>query len=109
MFGHHGVDSGTRFLLRRAPSPPPGGDLLDLGCGYGPIAVTLGLRAPAARIWAVDVNRRALELTAANAAAAGATNVIAAITRGGAQQSAVRCGVQQPAGAHRAGRCSIHC
>lgn len=78
VFGHHAVDSGTRFLLRRAPPPPPGGDLLDLGCGYGPVAVTLGLRAPAARVWAVDVNRRALELTAANAAAAGATNVISA-------------------------------
>lgn len=78
VFGHRRVDSGTLFLLRRAPPPPPRGDLLDLGCGYGPIAVTLGLRAPAARVWAVDVNRRALELTAANAVAAGATNVITA-------------------------------
>ena len=77
VFGHRGVDSGTIFLLRRAPPPPPEGDLLDLGCGYGPIAVILGLRSPAARVWAVDVNRRALELTARNAASAGATNVVA--------------------------------
>jgi 16S rRNA (guanine1207-N2)-methyltransferase len=78
VFGHHRVDGGTAFLLRRAPRPPPDGDLLDLGSGYGPIAVTLGLRSPAARVWAVDVNRRALELTARNAAGAGATNVVAA-------------------------------
>ena len=78
VFGHRVVDSGTRFLLRRAPAPPSEGEVLDLGSGYGPIAVTLGLRAPEARIWAVDVNRRAVELTARNAAAAGLTNVVAA-------------------------------
>jgi 16S rRNA (guanine1207-N2)-methyltransferase len=77
VFGHGSVDSGTRFLLRRAPSPPAEGDILDLGAGYGPIAVTVGLRAPAARVWAVDVNRRALDLTTHNAATAGATNVVA--------------------------------
>ncbi|HSP09017.1 MAG TPA: methyltransferase [Candidatus Dormibacteraeota bacterium] len=78
VFGHRVVDSGTRFLLRRAPAPPSEGEVLDLGSGYGPIAVTLGLRAPEARIWAVDVNLRAVELTARNAAAAGLTNVVAA-------------------------------
>ena len=78
VFGYGRVDSGTLFLLRRAPRPPADGDLLDLGTGYGPIAVTLGLQAPDARVWGVDVNQRALELTARNAAAAGAANVIAA-------------------------------
>ncbi len=78
VFGHGRVDSGTLFLLRRAPTPPAEGDLLDLGTGYGPIAVTLGLRSRLARVWAVDVNQRALELTARNAAAAGVANVIAA-------------------------------
>lgn len=76
VFSHGAVDAGTRFLLRRAPAPPPHGDLLDLGCGYGVIALTLAIRAPSARVWAVDVNRRALELTARNADAAGVTNVL---------------------------------
>ncbi len=75
VFAKDGVDPGTKLLLAEGPSPPPDGDLLDLGCGYGPIAVTLGCRSPRARVWAVDVNRRSLALTAANAAAAGATNV----------------------------------
>jgi 16S rRNA (guanine1207-N2)-methyltransferase len=72
------LDLGTGLLLRKAPMPDPGTDgaLLDLGCGYGPIAVTLALAAPRATVYAVDVNRRALDLTRANAATAGAANVV---------------------------------
>lgn len=75
VFSGQRVDAGTKLLLLEAPAPPPSGDVVDLGCGYGPIAVTLGLRAPGATVWAIDVNRRALALTAENAAAAGAANV----------------------------------
>jgi 16S rRNA (guanine1207-N2)-methyltransferase len=78
VFGHGGVDPGTRFLLRRAPPPPRDGEILDIGTGYGPIAVTLALRSPRARVWGVDVNRRALELAARNAEAAGAGNLVVA-------------------------------
>jgi 16S rRNA (guanine1207-N2)-methyltransferase len=69
------LDPGTRFLLEAAPRPPAVGDLLDLGCGYGPVACTLAKRSPAATVWAVDVNERALELCARNAAKAGLANV----------------------------------
>lgn len=69
------IDPGTKVLLLEAPLPPQTGDLLDLGCGYGPLAVALATRAPGATVWAVDVNERALELTRANAAAAGLGNV----------------------------------
>jgi 16S rRNA (guanine1207-N2)-methyltransferase len=69
------LDPGTRLLLDEAPPPPPAGDLLDLGCGYGPIACVLAKRSPGATVWAVDVNERALELCARNAAAAGLPNV----------------------------------
>jgi 16S rRNA (guanine1207-N2)-methyltransferase len=69
------LDPGTRFLLEAAPPPPPAGDLLDLGCGYGPLGLVLATRSPAARVWAVDVNRRAVELCARNAQHAGLTNV----------------------------------
>ena len=75
VFSHGRVDAGTKLLLLRVPAPPPGGDLLDLGCGAGPIALTLASRAPAATVWAVDVNERARALCAANAAANGLTNV----------------------------------
>jgi 16S rRNA (guanine1207-N2)-methyltransferase len=69
------LDPGTRLLLEESPAPPAGGDLLDLGCGYGPIACTLAVRAPGAAVWAVDVNERALELCSRNAQAAGLDNV----------------------------------
>jgi len=67
VFSHGHLDTGTSLLLRQAPSPPPAGDLLDLGCGSGAIALTLAKRAPAATVWAVDPNVRARHLTATNA------------------------------------------
>ena len=69
------VDPGTRVLLENVPAPPQEGNLLDLGCGYGPIALTMARRAPRAVVWAVDVNRRAVELCARNAARAGLDKV----------------------------------
>jgi len=69
------LDPGTRLLIEAAPMPPTEGDLLDLGCGYGPLALTLATRAPRALVWAVDTNRRALDLCAGNAHAAGLANV----------------------------------
>jgi len=77
VFSAEHVDPGTKVLLSTV-APPPAGDLLDLGCGYGPIAVVLGLRAPTSRVWAVDVNERARQLAVVNAAAAGARNVTVA-------------------------------
>jgi 16S rRNA (guanine1207-N2)-methyltransferase len=75
MFSPGRLDPGTRLLLADAPAPPPEGDLLDLGCGYGPISCVLAKRSPSATVWAVDVNERALALCARNAARAGLTNV----------------------------------
>lgn len=77
VFGHDRVDPGTKLLLLHAPPPPDGGNLLDLGCGYGPIAVTLARRAPRAAVWAVDVNERARQLCAENAARLGLARVTA--------------------------------
>ncbi len=69
------LDLGTEVLLRTVPAPPASGDLLDLGCGWGPVALTLALEAPRARVWAVDVNERALDLVRRNAARLGLGNV----------------------------------
>jgi 16S rRNA (guanine1207-N2)-methyltransferase len=75
VFSADRIDLGTQVLLRAAPQPTGEGPLLDLGCGYGPIACALALRAPDAVVWAVDVNSRARELAAANAADLGLARV----------------------------------
>jgi 16S rRNA G1207 methylase RsmC len=75
VFSHGRLDAGTAVLLRTPHPVPPTGHLLDLGCGAGAIAITLALRAPTATVWAVDVNPRARERCAANAAALRLTNV----------------------------------
>jgi len=76
VFSGSRLDPGTAVLLRSVDPPKPGDDgnaprLLDLGCGFGPIAVALAASCPGARVTAVDVNERALQLTRLNAATAG--------------------------------------
>lgn len=86
------VDKGTRYLLKDMPSyesvesdvdisntrlhrfamPET---ILDLGCGYGPIALAMAKRVPHGQVWGVDVNERALGLARENALANGLTNV----------------------------------
>lgn len=75
VFSPDHVDSGTAVLLSNTPPPPPSGNFLDLGCGWGPIALSLAFDAPHATIWAVDVNERALDLVRRNAEALGLVNV----------------------------------
>ena len=64
------LDPGTAVLLRKAdlPRPDAAGPFLDLGCGYGAITCVLATVAPVATVYAVDVNARARELAAENAA-----------------------------------------
>lgn len=75
VFSAHRLDLGTSVLLRHAPQAPETGTMLDLGCGWGPIALSLGLESPKTDIWALDINERALDLTRANAKALGLTNI----------------------------------
>ena len=79
VFSPDRLDSGTGVLLANSPAAPPGGQLLDLGCGWGPIAITLALQSPRATVWAVDVNERALDLTRRNVESLGLENVNAVL------------------------------
>ena len=75
VFGYDRVDSGTKLLLLQVPSPSATGNLLDIGCGTGAIALTMARRSPAATVWAVDVNERARGLCRDNAERNGIGNV----------------------------------
>lgn len=77
VFSYGRLDDATRIFLESAPPPPTQGRILDVGCGYGPIALTLAARAPDAEVLAVDTNARARELTLSNASRNGLTNVSA--------------------------------
>lgn len=70
VFSHDGLDKATAVLLRSS-TPPADGTILDLGCGWGPIACALA--GTGATVWATDTNERALELTALNASRLGVT------------------------------------
>lgn len=82
VFSGDRVDAGTRLLLQEAPTPTPSmSEILDLGCGYGPIALTLATRAPQTRVWAVDVNERAVQLCVENAEAHSLERVIPVVVQ----------------------------
>ena len=77
LFSSHQVDIGSAHLLKTLPLDLIGDKarILDLGCGYGPIALTMARRSPEATVWAVDVNERARALCVANAERNGLTNI----------------------------------
>jgi len=79
VFSPDRLDAGTAVLLANMPPVPPGGDLLDLGSGWGPVSLSMALAAPHATVWAVDVNERALDLVRRNAASLGLTNINASL------------------------------
>ncbi|MCC2309134.1 class I SAM-dependent methyltransferase [Cellulomonas chengniuliangii] len=79
VFSPDHVDLGTGVLLRTVPAVPGSGDVLDLGSGWGPVALSMALESPGARVWAVDVNERALDLVRRNAERLGLDNVRAVL------------------------------
>ena len=70
VFSRDGLDTGTRVLLEALPELH--GRVLDLGCGWGAVGVTLAKKYPDAQIVMTDVNQRAADLSKRNLAANGA-------------------------------------
>lgn len=68
VFSNRKVDSGSRYLLQEHPPiSDERANILDVGCGYGPIALAAAKRAPQATVWGLDVNARAIDLARRNA------------------------------------------
>jgi len=76
IFSPEHIDQGTQVLLTHIEAANPTGTFLDIGCGWGPIALALALHSPKAKIYAIDVNERSLQLTQLNADKLGITNII---------------------------------
>lgn len=76
VFSKATVDFGSRLLIESVDfSQFPEGDMLDVGCGYGPIGLAFASEETNRTIEMVDVNERALELARQNALKNNISNV----------------------------------
>lgn len=82
LFSARAIDQGTALLLRELEPAPPQRRVLDFGCGYGALGLTLAARWPEAEVALVDSDLRAVEATRANIAANHLTNATAALSPG---------------------------
>ena len=76
VFSERDVDFGSRLLVETFAEPEISGNILDVGCGYGPIGLSLAKSYPNRNVHMVDVNQRALELAKKNAMNNGVENVM---------------------------------
>lgn len=68
VFSKGKVDFGSKTLIEQFQEPEIDGPVLDAGCGYGPIGISLAKAYSSRHVYMVDVNQRALELAEKNAA-----------------------------------------
>lgn len=69
------LDPGTSILLSKFDEFPDSGNVLDLGCGWGPISLAIATFSPETTLWALDVNARSMELASKNAQKLGLSNI----------------------------------
>ena len=80
VFSKGEIDEGTRILLEALP--PLKGRVLDLGCGWGPLGITLGKLYPEISVLMSDVNQRAVDLAKTNIKKNGLQNAEAVVSDG---------------------------
>jgi 16S rRNA (guanine1207-N2)-methyltransferase len=66
VFSKRGLDFGTRTLLETIPLDRINGNVLDVGCGYGPIGIFIKHNTNSL-VDMIDVNNRSIELAKINA------------------------------------------
>ncbi len=66
VFSSRKVDLGTQLLINKA-IVAPGWRILDLGCGYGAVGISIAKLFPPAKIFLTDINQRAIKLAKMNA------------------------------------------
>lgn len=65
VFSKNGLDFGTRTLLENLDIDSISGDVLDFGCGYGPIGIFIS-KMKNMKVDMVDINLRSIELSKKN-------------------------------------------
>ncbi|MFX1274870.1 MAG: class I SAM-dependent methyltransferase [Promethearchaeota archaeon] len=59
IFSFKKIDLGTKLLIEHMMIPSEESNLLDIGCGYGPIGIVLAHESPKSQIYLVDINKLA--------------------------------------------------
>ena len=67
VFSKNKVDEGSLAFLKVLLPLELGNNILDLGCGYGTIGLTLAIAKKQARVTLADINARALNMCKRNA------------------------------------------
>ena len=80
VFSRNKVDYGSEWLIRSLPKLS--GNILDLGCGYGVIGLSIALSNSDARVTMADVNRRAVDLAVQNTEKNRIKNAVALVSDG---------------------------
>lgn len=75
VFSKSEVDFGSRVLIDTFEMPEVDGDVLDVGCGYGPIGLSIAKANPERFVHMMDINTRAIALATKNAQVNGVQNV----------------------------------
>jgi 16S rRNA (guanine1207-N2)-methyltransferase len=76
VFSKKEVDFGSRLLIESFKQPEIEGDFLDVGCGYGPIGLSIAKDFPERKVEMIDINERAIELANKNKAINQVDNVV---------------------------------
>ncbi|HKM02859.1 MAG TPA: methyltransferase, partial [Bacilli bacterium] len=66
VFSRNEIDEGSLGLLNVVTGENLTGKILDVGCGYGTLGLTIAKLFPEVSVSMFDVNERAVELTAKN-------------------------------------------
>lgn len=66
VFSKNEIDFGSKLLIESVVIPAARGNILDVGCGYGPIGLTIAKENPDRQVDMVDVNERAMQLARIN-------------------------------------------
>ena len=75
VFSKSEVDFGSRVLIDAFEMPEVEGVVLDVGCGYGPIGLSIAKENPEREVLMMDINTRAIGLSQKNAQLNGVQNV----------------------------------
>ena len=81
VFSKGGLDFGTNLLIKNVLKQNISGEVLDLGCGYGPIGITLA-KILKCKVTMIDVNKRAVHLTKMNIKENGVNDIDALVSEG---------------------------